>query len=197
MLNPQCGQAAAARWIRCTQRGHFIPPAPIAESQYFVKIKQNSTPDQRLDLAPCGPAAREVELGDKVLEIGTGSEYQAAVLVEMEAKVVSIEIVESLAKTAREAFNRAGYEPIKAKAGDGYLGWPEQALFDLVIVTCSPERIPQLLVEQLRDGGRMVIPVGDEAGQQLYLLEKKNGKIEQQATLPVRFVPMTGEIEKE
>ena len=130
---------------------------------------------------------------DRVLEIGTGSGYQAAILAELMSQVYSIEIVEPLAKNAEATLQRLGYENVHVKIGDGYKGWPEAAPFDAIIVTCAPDRVPQPLVDQLKDGGRMVIPVGDRIAQELYLLEKKNGQLKQSATLPVRFVPMTGE----
>ena len=127
---------------------------------------------------------------DRVLEIGSGSGYQAAILAELVADVYTIEIVEPLAKTAEATLQRLGYKNVHIKMGDGYKGWPEQAPFDAIIVTCAPEKVPQPLVDQLQDGGRMVIPVGERFAQQLYLLEKKNGRLKESATLPVRFVPM-------
>ena len=127
---------------------------------------------------------------DRVLEIGTGSGYQAAILAELVSEIYSIEIVEPLAITAEATLQRLGYKNVHVKVGDGYKGWPEEAPFDAVIVTCAPEKIPQPLVDQLKDGGRMVIPVGERFAQQLYLLEKKNGQLKESATLPVRFVPM-------
>jgi len=129
---------------------------------------------------------------DRVLEVGTGSGYQAAILAELASEVYSIEIVEPLARTAETILQRLGYKNVHLKTGDGYKGWPEMAPFDAIIVTCAPDKIPQPLVDQLKDNGRMVIPVGDRFAQQLYLLEKKNGQLKQSATLPVRFVPMTG-----
>jgi protein-L-isoaspartate(D-aspartate) O-methyltransferase len=133
---------------------------------------------------------------DRVLEIGTGSGYQAAILADLVSEVYSIEIVSLLAKNAEETLHRLGYKNINLKIGDGYQGWPEAAPFDAIIVTCAPDKVPQPLVDQLKDGGRMVIPVGDKFAQQLYLLEKKNGQLKQSATLPVRFVPMTSGAEK-
>lgn len=127
---------------------------------------------------------------DRVLEIGTGSGYQAAVLSRLVAEVYTIEIVEPLAKRAEADLKRLGYNNVKVLAGDGYQGWPEHAPFDAIIVTCAPDHIPQPLVGQLRDGGRMIIPVGPSDNQQLYLLQKLGTKVEQQAILPVRFVPM-------
>jgi protein-L-isoaspartate(D-aspartate) O-methyltransferase len=134
--------------------------------------------------------------GDRVLEIGTGSGYQAAILAGLVSEVYSIEIVEPLAKSAEATLQRLGYKNVHLKTGDGYKGWPEAAPFDAIIVTCAPDKVPQPLVDQLKDGGRMVIPVGDRFAQQLYLLEKKNGQLKQSATLPVRFVPMTSEGQK-
>jgi protein-L-isoaspartate(D-aspartate) O-methyltransferase len=133
---------------------------------------------------------------DRVLEVGTGSGYQAAILAELVSEVYSIEIVEPLAKNAEATLQRLGYKNVHLKIGDGYKGWPETAPFDAIIVTCAPDRVPQPLVDQLKDGGRMVIPVGDRFAQQLYLLEKKDGQLKQSATLPVRFVPMTSEGQK-
>ena len=127
---------------------------------------------------------------DRVLEIGTGSGYQAAVLSRLVAEVYTIEIVEPLAKRAEADLKRLGYNNVKVLAGDGYQGWPEHAPFDAIIVTCAPDHIPQPLVGQLRDGGRMIIPVGPSDNQQLFLLQKLGTEVEQQAILPVRFVPM-------
>ena len=134
---------------------------------------------------------------DRVLEVGTGSGYQAAVLAELVSDVYSIEIVEPLAKSAEATLQRLGYKNIHLRVGDGYKGWPEAAPFDAIIVTCAPDNVPQSLVQQLKDGGRMVIPVGDRFAQQLYLLEKKNGQLNQSVTLPVRFVPMKSEAPKQ
>jgi len=130
---------------------------------------------------------------DRVLEIGSGSGYQAAILAELVADVYTIEIVEPLAKTAEATLQRLGYTDVHVKVGDGYKGWPEQAPFDAIIVTCAPDKVPQPLVDQLKEGGRMVIPVGERFAQQLYLLEKKNGQLKESVTLPVRFVPMVSE----
>src|SRR3954453_13228226 len=130
---------------------------------------------------------------DRVLEIGTGSGYQAAILAELVAEVYSIEIVEPLAKKAEATLQRLGYKNVHVKTGDGYKGWPEHSPFDSVIVTCAPEHVPEPLVDQLKEGGRMIIPVGAKFAQALYLLEKKNGRLEQSAILPVKFVPMQRE----
>ena len=127
---------------------------------------------------------------DRVLEIGTGSGYQAAVLAGLVKEVYSIEIVKELATRAEKDLKRLGYTNVHVRAGDGYKGWPEAAPFDAVIVTCAPDAVPQALVDQLKEGGRMIIPVGGSFDQELYLLEKKGGKTEKRAVLPVRFVPM-------
>jgi len=131
----------------------------------------------------------------RVLEIGTGSGYQAAVLAEIAEEVYSIEIIESLATRASETLERLGYKNVKVKCGDGYRGWPEEAPFDAIIVTAAPGHIPQPLIDQLRVGGRMSIPVGD-AYQELIVVTKKEKGITKQDIIPVRFVPMTGEAEK-
>ena len=134
----------------------------------------------------------EPQPGDRVLEIGTGSGYQAAVLAELVAQVYTIEIIEDLAARAVADLKRLGYTNVHVRAGDGYQGWPEAAPFDAVIVTCAPEKVPQPLVQQLKDGGRMIIPVGPIWNQELMLLRKRGDKLDRRAVLPVRFVQMTG-----
>ena len=133
---------------------------------------------------------------DRVLEIGTGSGYQAAVLAQLVAQVYSIEIVEELANRAAGDLKRLGYTNVHVRAGDGYKGWPDAAPFDAIIVTCAPSKVPQPLIDQLKDGGRMVIPVGRGYKQDLVLLRKREGNLEQQAIIPVMFVPMTGEAQQ-
>lgn len=133
---------------------------------------------------------------DRILEIGTGSGYQAAVLSRLVAEVYTIEILEPLAKRAAADLKRLGYLNVKVLTGDGYKGWPEHAPFDGIVVTCAPDHVPQPLVDQLRDGGQMIIPVGPPGMQELFLLRKRGMKVEQTAVLPVRFVPMTGKFGK-
>jgi protein-L-isoaspartate(D-aspartate) O-methyltransferase len=133
--------------------------------------------------------------GDKVLEIGTGSGYQAAVLSPLVKDVYSIEIVESLGKKAQKTLDRLKYKNVHTKIGDGYQGWAEFAPFDKVIVTCSPEKVPQPLVDQLREGGSMIIPVGERFNQMLYRFTKRDGKLEKEPLRPTLFVPMTGKAE--
>lgn len=132
---------------------------------------------------------------DRVLEIGTGSGYQAAILSRIVKEVYSIEIVGALAKSAKRRLEKLGYRNVSTRHGDGYLGWPEKAPFDKIIVTCSPENIPEPLIDQLREGGQMIIPLGQRYQQSFYLLEKKDGKLEQQRLVSTLFVPMTGESE--
>ena len=127
----------------------------------------------------------------RVLEIGTGSGYQAAVLAELAGEVFTIEIVEPLAASARRTLADNGYRNVTVRAGNGYLGWPEHAPFDRVIVTAAPDEVPPALVEQLKIGGLMAIPVGIGV-QELRILRRTPGGLETLATLPVRFVPMTG-----
>lgn len=127
----------------------------------------------------------------RVLEIGTGSGYQAAVLAEIVDTVYTIEIVEPLGKQAKKRFERLGYSNIKTRIGDGYHGWPEEAPFDAIIVTAGVKEIPPALIEQLADGGRMIIPAGSIYQKHLVLVTKKNGKIKQRKRLAVAFVPFT------
>lgn len=135
----------------------------------------------------------EPEPSMKVLEIGTGSGYQAAILAEIVNEVYTIEIIETLGKRAKELLAGLGYDNVHVKIGDGYEGWAEHAPYDAIIVTCAPNDIPEPLKDQLAEGGRMIIPVGGSGIQYLILNIKKNGKIRQQSVLPVRFVPMVNE----
>lgn len=136
--------------------------------------------------------ALEPQPTDRVLEIGTGSGYQAAVLADLVAEVRTIEIIPALAQRAEADLKRLDYTNVTVRLGDGYGGWPEAAPFDAIIVTCAPEAVPAPLAAQLREGGRMIVPVGGFGQQQLVLLHKQDGRLERQSVLPVRFVPMTG-----
>lgn len=183
---------AVLRAMRIVPRHQFVEtgdtalaygdhPLPIG---YGQTISQPYIVALMTELARPSPACR-------VLEIGTGSGYQAAVLAEIVDSVFSIEIVEPLADEAAERLRRLGYDNVVVRRGDGYLGWSEKAPFDAILVTAAAPEIPPPLVEQLREGGRMVIPYGDAAAvQQLLLLEKRDGIIREQAVLPVRFVPL-------
>ncbi|MGD1087070.1 MAG: protein-L-isoaspartate(D-aspartate) O-methyltransferase [Verrucomicrobiota bacterium] len=133
---------------------------------------------------------------DRVLEIGTGTGYQTAILAELVAEVYTVEIIEDLARQAAVALNRLGHTNVNVRVGDGHEGWPEAAPFDAIIVTCAPERVPHPLIEQLKDGGRMIIPVGPTCDQKLVLLRKQGGGLERHTVLPVRFVPMTGQSQR-
>lgn len=158
-------------------------PLPIEEGQTISQPYIVAFMTEVLQLKP----------SDKVLEIGTGSGYQAAILAEICDSVFTIEIFEKLGKKAKNIFAELGYSNIQTKIGDGYLGWPEHAPFDAIIVTCSPTHVPQPLKDQLSEGGRMIIPIGKYPVQNLILLEKKKGKIREKEVLPVRFVPMISE----
>jgi protein-L-isoaspartate(D-aspartate) O-methyltransferase len=131
--------------------------------------------------------------GETVLEVGTGSGYQSAVLSGLVAKVYSVEIVEPLAREAAERLKRLGYDNVEVRAGDGYRGWPEAAPFDAIVVTAAAPRVPEPLKQQLRDGGRLLLPIGDE-WQELVLVKRRGDAFEQTQVLPVRFVPMTGRV---
>ncbi len=133
--------------------------------------------------------------GEKVLEIGTGSGYQAAVLAEIAEEVYTIEIVKPLYESAQLKLKELGYTNVFCRYGDGYRGWPEKAPFDAIIITAAPNRIPEPLVEQLKEGSRMVLPLG-QGWQELIVIYKRKGFLEERRLIPVRFVPMTGEIQK-
>ncbi len=132
----------------------------------------------------------QLQSSDRVLEVGTGSGYQAAVLASVGARVFTMELNDELACRAAARFARLGFRSIQIRIGDGHLGWPEQAPFDAIIVTCAPESVPAALVDQLKEDGRMVIPVGPPGDQVLYTLHKRQGRLEQHEVIPVRFVPM-------
>lgn len=137
----------------------------------------------------------DLQRGEKVLEIGTGSGYQAAICAEITDSVYTIEIIKELGESAKERLNKLGYEQVKVKIADGYFGWKEHAPFDAIIVTAAAEHIPPPLLEQLSENGKMVIPIGHPYQvQNLMLIEKKKGKITSRNILPVRFVPFTREI---
>ena len=135
--------------------------------------------------------AADVSKGEKVLEIGTGSGYQAAILGEVAKEVYTIEIIPELAERAKKILDELGYKNVFVKTGNGYLGWPEHAPFDAIVVTAAPAEVPQALVEQLSVNGRMVIPVGT-TNQEMVLIQKTREGVTEKRTIPVRFVPMTG-----
>jgi protein-L-isoaspartate(D-aspartate) O-methyltransferase len=136
----------------------------------------------------------KLKRGDRVLEVGTGSGYQAAVLAELTGEVYSVEIIEELHKSSTEVLKQHGYDKVKTKHADGYYGWEDHAPYDAIIVTAAPDHVPQPLVKQLKDGGRLVIPVGPPGWQQtLWLIEKQGEKVVSKSIMGVIFVPFTGE----
>ncbi len=184
---------AVLRAMRVVPRHEFVPsrvradahddrPLPIGHGQ---TISQPYIVALMTELAAVKP-------GDRVLEIGTGSGYQAAVLAELGAQLYSIEIVEPLARSATETLRRLGYGRVEVHHGDGYRGWPDAAPFDAIVVTAAPPEVPPALLAQLAPGGRLVIPVGT-AEQELRLLVRTPSGIETRRSVPVRFVPMVGE----
>ena len=154
-------------------------PGPIGSGQTISQPYIVAYMTERLDVKP----------GEKILEIGTGSGYQAAVLAALGADVYTIEIIPELAEHARRVLAEQGYRKVQVRAGDGYKGWPEPSPFDEIIVTCAPEEIPRALIEQLRDGGRMILPLGARF-QRLVICRKEGGEVRIEDDLPVRFVPM-------
>lgn len=170
---------------------HFFVPVDkyrFAYEDYPVPIGYGQTISQPFIVAYMTQAAN-LRKDDRVLEIGTGSGYQAAILAEIVKDVYSIEIVKPLAESAEKKLQELGYHNIRVKQGDGYLGWPEYAPFDAIIVTAAPDNIPEELVEQLKIGGRMVVPVGSFE-QELYVITKYENGVSKKSLLPVRFVPM-------
>lgn len=178
------------------ERHRFVPPemVPRAYLNRPLPIGNDQTISQPYIVALMTDLL-DLEGGEKVLEIGTGSGYQAAILAELGGRVFSVEIVPALAREARSRLDRAGYPTVAVRLGDGWAGWPEEAPFDAIIVTAAPESIPPPLLAQLRPGGRMVIPLGP-AGvtQSLELLVKQaDGSLLRRRVLPVAFVPFTGQ----
>ncbi|HUV31447.1 MAG TPA: protein-L-isoaspartate(D-aspartate) O-methyltransferase [Acidobacteriota bacterium] len=175
------------------ERHRFVDKslAPLAYADHPLPIGQGQTISQPYIVALMTQLL-DLKETDTVLEVGTGSGYQAAILAELCAHVFTIEIVESLGRSARTRLDDLGYTNVTVRIGDGYRGWPENAPFDAVVVTCAPPEIPQPLLDQLAEGGRLVIPVGTN-WQELILIVKKDGKLTRKSVTAVRFVPMTGE----
>lgn len=182
--------------MRRVPRHEFVPPELRQEAyaDHPLPIGLEQTISQPYIVAAMTELAA-VPSGGSVLEVGTGSGYQAAVLSHLARRVYTIEILPELAQEAAGRLARLGYTNVETRAGDGYLGWPEQAPFDAILVTAGAEHVPQPLVDQLRPGGRMIIPVGPAGGiQELQVLEKQaDGSIRIQSVMPVRFVPLTGD----
>ncbi|MCX7847247.1 MAG: protein-L-isoaspartate(D-aspartate) O-methyltransferase [bacterium] len=179
--------------MRTVPRHEFVPTSLRDEAyeDYPLPIGFGQTISQPYIVAAMTEAL-QLRPSDKVLEIGTGSGYQAAVLALLVSNVYSIEIIPELAQRAATDLARLGYTNVHVRAGDGYAGWPEFAPFDAIIVTCAPEQVPQPLVAQLSEGGRIVIPVGGRWGQTLVRLTKRGKKLEREDLMSVIFVPMTG-----
>jgi len=178
--------------MRKVPRHEFVPgeqkraayrnrPLPIGEGQTISQPYIVALMTDLLELPP----------GAKVLEIGTGCGYQAAVLAEIADRVHSIEIVDSLGRQAAATLARLGYANVETRIGDGYLGWPEAAPFDAIIVTAAPDHIPRVLIEQLKSGGRMVIPVGTLSQELMVVRKAPDGSTLNETIVPVRFVPLT------
>lgn len=166
---------------------YYDQSLPIGHSQTITPPFVVAYMTQTLDPQP----------DDKVLEIGTGSGFQAAILGSLVREVYSIEIVGDLAREAERRLQKLGFANVHTKAGDGYLGWPEHAPFDKIIVTCSPEQVPKPLIDQLKDGGKLLVPLGERYQQTFYLFEKRNGELIRTKLIPTLFVPMTGTSEDE
>jgi protein-L-isoaspartate(D-aspartate) O-methyltransferase len=187
------------RAMRTVPRQEFVPPE-LREHAYIdspLPIGHDQTISQPYIVATMTESLG-VDSDDVVLEVGTGSGYQAAVLAEIVKQVYTIEIVEPLGLRAREDLRRCGYNNVEVRIGDGYQGWPEHAPFDAIVVTAAPDHVPQPLIDQLKPGGRMVIPVGETGKvQKLTRITKLgDGTIREETLDLVRFVPMTGEAEK-
>lgn len=176
---------------------HEFVPVDLRQSAYddsALPLEMGQTISQPYIVAYMTQAL-EMRGTERVLEIGTGSGYQAAVLAEIASQVYSIEIVPQLHERARTILAKLGYKNIHFRAGDGYLGWPEHAPFDRIIVTAAPGEVPQPLLDQLSDGGRLIIPLGT-FNQELVIFEKEKSKIKRRSTIAVRFVPMTGKAQE-
>jgi protein-L-isoaspartate(D-aspartate) O-methyltransferase len=182
------------RALRKVERHLFVPEAYRLQAymDYPLPIGEGQTISQPYIVAFMSEVLA-LDRSKKILEIGTGSGYQAAVLAEVCHSVYTIEIIESLGKTAMALLSQLGYSNVHVKIGDGYQGWKAFSPFDGIIVTCAPSHIPEPLKEQLAEDGKMVIPVGGRQIQELVLLVKEKGRVRQQSILPVRFVPMLKE----
>ncbi len=184
--------SSTLRAMRSVPRHKFVPPdrASYSYEDGPLSIGYDQTISQPYIVAFMTEAVRPRK-GQRVLEVGTGSGYQAAILAEIVDSVFTIEIVPELANSAAARLKSLGYRNVVVRHGDGYLGWPERAPFDAIVVTAAPDHIPQPLIDQLKEGGTMVIPVGPvESIQSLTVVKKKGGKITREDRLPVRFVPL-------
>ncbi len=193
----EIGFAAMSPQVRAAlakvERHRFVPADQLARAygNHPLSIGSGQTISQPYIVALSTDLVKP-QSGQRVLEIGTGSGYQAAVLAEIVSKVYSIELIPSLGKAAAERLRTLGYANVEVRIGDGYAGWPEQAPFDSIVVTAAAPRLPEALVDQLKPGGRMVIPVGasQEAQQLLLIVKRPDGTVERKSVLAVRFVPL-------
>ena len=184
--------------FRTVPRHKFLPPNTRrhAYDDESIPIGEGQTITPPFDVAFMTEALAPKPT-DKVYEVGTGSGYQASILSRLVKDVYSVEIHEPLSKRATGVIKELGYNNVHTRFGDGYAGWPEEAPFDAIIVTCAPTKIPPPLIEQLKDGGRMIIPIGDRFNQMVYRVTKKNGKLTREELRPTLFVPMTGRDQRE
>ncbi len=184
--------------FRTVPRHKFLPPDTErrAYDDESIQIGEGQTITPPFDVAFMTEVL-QAKPTDKVYEVGTGSGYQSAILSRIVKDVYSIEIHAPLGKRAAEVHKELGYTNIHTRIGDGYAGWPEAAPFDAIIVTCAPSKIPPPLIEQLKEGGRMVIPLGSQFDQRVHLIVKKDGKLIDTVLKPTLFVPMTGKAQKE
>jgi protein-L-isoaspartate(D-aspartate) O-methyltransferase len=173
--------------VESTRQAYDDESIPIGEGQTITPPYDVAFMTQALQPQPT----------DKVYEVGTGSGYQAAILSRLVKDVYSVEIHEPLSRKATKVLEELGYTNVHTRAGDGYAGWPEAAPFDKIIVTCAPEKIPAPLIEQLKEGGTLVIPLGDRFNQVVHLIQKKDGKLTDRQLRPTLFVPMTGRAQRE
>ena len=184
--------------FRTVPRHKFLPPK-IQRQAYddeSIPIPKGQTITPPYDVAFMTEAL-DPKPTDKVYEVGTGSGYQAAILSRLVKDVYSVEIHQELSERATQVLKEVGYNNVHTRWGDGYVGWPEAAPFDAIIVTCAPEFVPQPLVDQLKEGGRLIIPVGNRFNQVVHLMVKKNGKMTDRELRPTLFVPMTGRAQQE
>ncbi|MEE9218057.1 MAG: protein-L-isoaspartate(D-aspartate) O-methyltransferase [Acidobacteriota bacterium] len=187
---------AVRRAMEKVPRHRFVPEALLAQAYDDgpLPIGHSQTISQPYIVALMSEALR-LSPQDTVLEIGTGSGYQAAVLAEIVRQVYTIEIVEPLGREAQARLRALGYQNVHVRIADGYRGWPEHAPFDAIILTAAPDHVPEPLIEQLKVGGRMILPIGSRE-QDLVLLERTLDGVKRRTLTPVRFVPMTGEAEE-
>jgi protein-L-isoaspartate(D-aspartate) O-methyltransferase len=184
--------------FRVVPRHLFLPPENrrLAYDDESIPIGEGQTSTPPFDMAFMTEAL-ELKPTDKVYEVGTGSGYQASILGQLVKDVYSVEIHRPLGERAAQVIKELGYTNVHTRIGDGYEGWPEAAPFDAIIVTCAPTKVPPPLVEQLKEGGRLVIPIGNRFDQVVHLMTKKDGKLTDQLLRPTLFVPMTGKALRE